>query len=283
MNAAAVFKALASPRIPLCARRRSTSRAACRLGCPAAAKFWPATERCTPPRRTPVGRAHREAWPRFSPLRKCARGCVRNSHGTAAGLEPALICWKQPQIRRRPGTRLARLHPARPLFVRRNRPRAGRAARRRRASRARFLRRTPWGSAATRPADSLLVSPRCSSPPAPKHDGPRIVRPAARAVDGGGAPDARLQAATCSAPRSSTWASSSSSPMCCPNARPRRIAAAARRLSPRASTADIGARLLAKLKESPGRLGVQQTTLQQIFQRYPAPAYENAAPMIAKS
>ena len=44
--------------------------------------------------------------------------------------------------------------------------------------------------------------------------------------------------------------------------------------------AEIGSRLLATLQESPGRFGVQQTTLQQIFQRYPAPAYENAAPMI---
>ncbi|HUR57829.1 MAG TPA: c-type cytochrome [Opitutaceae bacterium] len=38
--------------------------------------------------------------------------------------------------------------------------------------------------------------------------------------------------------------------------------------------------MLAKLQVAPGRWGVRETTLQQIFQRYPAPAYENAAPMI---
>jgi putative membrane-bound dehydrogenase-like protein len=46
--------------------------------------------------------------------------------------------------------------------------------------------------------------------------------------------------------------------------------------------AEVGAKLLAQLKQSPGRWGVMQTTLQQIFQRYPAPAYENAAPLIAE-
>ena len=46
--------------------------------------------------------------------------------------------------------------------------------------------------------------------------------------------------------------------------------------------AEIGARLLAQLKQSNGRWGVLQTTLQGIFQRYPAPAYENASPLIAE-
>jgi putative heme-binding domain-containing protein len=46
--------------------------------------------------------------------------------------------------------------------------------------------------------------------------------------------------------------------------------------------AGIGARLLARLQQSNGRWGVLQTTLQGIFQRYPAPAYENAAPLIAE-
>ena len=46
--------------------------------------------------------------------------------------------------------------------------------------------------------------------------------------------------------------------------------------------AEIGARLLAQLKQSNGRWGVLQTTLQSIFQRYPAPAYENAASLIAE-
>jgi putative membrane-bound dehydrogenase-like protein len=46
------------------------------------------------------------------------------------------------------------------------------------------------------------------------------------------------------------------------------------------AAAEVGERLLAQLTLSPGRWGVLQTTLQTLFQRYPAPAYENAAPLI---
>lgn len=45
---------------------------------------------------------------------------------------------------------------------------------------------------------------------------------------------------------------------------------------------EIGAKVLAALRTAPGRWGVQQTTLQTLFQRYPAPAYENAAPLISE-
>lgn len=48
------------------------------------------------------------------------------------------------------------------------------------------------------------------------------------------------------------------------------------------NTAEVGTKLLAQLKLSPGRWGVLQTTLQQIFQRYPGDAYEKAAPLIAE-
>jgi putative membrane-bound dehydrogenase-like protein len=46
--------------------------------------------------------------------------------------------------------------------------------------------------------------------------------------------------------------------------------------------AALGAKLLAQITASPGRWGVLQTTLQSVFQRYPAPAFENAAPLISE-
>src|SRR5205085_5256255 len=46
------------------------------------------------------------------------------------------------------------------------------------------------------------------------------------------------------------------------------------------SDADTAARLLAKLQASPGRWGLQPAVLHQIFQRFAAPAHENAEPMI---
>lgn len=45
---------------------------------------------------------------------------------------------------------------------------------------------------------------------------------------------------------------------------------------------EVGEKLLATLQAAPGRWGVQQTTLQTLFQRYPAPAYEKAAPLISE-
>ena len=44
----------------------------------------------------------------------------------------------------------------------------------------------------------------------------------------------------------------------------------------------IGAKLLDQLKRSNGRWGIQQSTLHAVFQRYPAPAHENAAPLITE-
>jgi len=46
--------------------------------------------------------------------------------------------------------------------------------------------------------------------------------------------------------------------------------------------AEMAARLLGQLKQSPGRFGVRPQTLQTAFMRSPPPAYENAAPLIAE-
>ena len=48
------------------------------------------------------------------------------------------------------------------------------------------------------------------------------------------------------------------------------------------SDADTAAKLLAKLQVAPGRWGLQQAMLHQLFQRFPAPAHENAATMIGE-
>src|SRR4029453_6868038 len=44
----------------------------------------------------------------------------------------------------------------------------------------------------------------------------------------------------------------------------------------------LAARLLERLKQSNGRWGLPQATLHAVFQRYPEPAHENAAPLITE-
>ena len=98
----------------------------------------------------------------------------------------------------------------------------------------------------------------------------------------GGAPDARLQAASVigaarlSAPQLMQLAD------ILPGAGPVELQQLLGAFQRGPATAEIAKKLLAQLRNSPGRWGVLQTTLQQIFQRYPAPAYEDAAPLIAE-
>lgn len=96
----------------------------------------------------------------------------------------------------------------------------------------------------------------------------------------GGAPEARLQAATVLAGAKLTAAQVRELIDILPAAGPIELQQLLAAFQHGPTEPEIATRLLAKLKQSPGRWGVQQTTLQQIFQRYPAPAYEDAAPMI---
>ncbi|MBM3852237.1 MAG: c-type cytochrome [Verrucomicrobia bacterium] len=98
----------------------------------------------------------------------------------------------------------------------------------------------------------------------------------------GGAPDARLQAATVLAGAKLTRAQLFELLNVVPLTGPMELQQVLGAFQRGPADPEVGAQLLAQLKESPGRWGVMQTTLQTIFQRYPAPAYENAAPLIAE-
>ena len=98
----------------------------------------------------------------------------------------------------------------------------------------------------------------------------------------GGAPDARLQAATVLAGAKLTRAQLFELLNVVPLAGPMELQQMLGAFQRGPADPEVGVKLLAQLQESPGRWGVMQTTLQTIFQRYPAPAYENAAPLIAE-
>ena len=98
----------------------------------------------------------------------------------------------------------------------------------------------------------------------------------------GGAPDARLQAANVLGTARLNAGQLLQLADVLPNAGPVELQQLLGAFQRGPNTAEVGAKLLAQLKLSPGRWGVLQTTLQQIFQRYPGSAYENAAPLIAE-
>ncbi|MDO8539331.1 MAG: HEAT repeat domain-containing protein [Opitutaceae bacterium] len=98
----------------------------------------------------------------------------------------------------------------------------------------------------------------------------------------GGQPDARLQAATVMAGAKLTREQLSKLADILPSAGPVELQQLLGAFQRGPADAKIGTKLLAQLQVSPGRWGVLQQTLQAIFQRYPAPAYENAAPMISE-
>jgi putative heme-binding domain-containing protein len=98
----------------------------------------------------------------------------------------------------------------------------------------------------------------------------------------GGAPEARVQAATVLGGAKLTREQLLRLTDVVPAAGPMELQQLLGAFQRGPAQADIGTRLLAQLQQSNGRWGVLQTTLQTIFQRYPAPAYENAAPLIAE-
>ncbi len=98
----------------------------------------------------------------------------------------------------------------------------------------------------------------------------------------GGLPDARLQGATVLAGAKLTREQLLKLIDVLPSAGPLELQQLLGAFQRGPAEPEIAAKLLAQLKVSPSRWGVLQTTLQTIFQRFPAPAYENAAPMIAE-
>ena len=96
----------------------------------------------------------------------------------------------------------------------------------------------------------------------------------------GGAAEARLQAAAVLASAKLSRAQMSALIDILPEAGPVELPQLLGAFQRGPADAETGARLLAKLQVSPGRWGLQQAALHAVFQRYPAPAHENAAPMI---
>jgi len=98
----------------------------------------------------------------------------------------------------------------------------------------------------------------------------------------GGTPDARLQAATvlAGAKLSRTQLLTLTGVM--PAAGPVELQQLLGAFRRGPTDPEIAARLLERLKNSPGRWGVQQQALQAVFARFPSPARDNAAPMIAE-
>lgn len=101
-------------------------------------------------------------------------------------------------------------------------------------------------------------------------------------VGQGGQADARLQAATVLAGAKLTRAQLLRLADVLPTAGPMELQKLVGAFQRGPAEPEIGEKLLAQLQASSGRWGVPQTMLQAVFQRYPSPAYEHAAPLIAE-